>query len=321
MRDFLAGVGAVLCTRAFLGDRRTFQSQRDSAFQGGLLHARHGWLLRAATAYPPSAMSDSDSGFSDEPSGLQVNGGGKEDVVDGDGAAGDVVEVSTAAVMRQNAELLRQVEQLSRENQTLRRQLRVVESKVSGGFAGLGTRIGGLEKSLVAITSAATAGLLNGGGRPPARAPPRRLSITPGQTPPSRSAPAPPGRARRSMTPRIPGGAGGAGAGAGGGAAAAADLRGGDDSQASGLETRLRGVVARKSSASSVQAKRRSSVTAFALGKISEGDLLDDAASADASAANDSALGFSGPKAKIWCGTWNVGAKEPFSGSQVRARC
>ena len=276
--------------------------------------------------------------------------------------------LSPAELARVNKQLLGMVEKLSRENQQLRRQLRVVESKVSGGFGTIGSRIGGLEKSLVAITSAATAGLLgnvaprSAGGPPPppessapraapARAAPRRPSLV-GTLAPSRSAPPPPppppgangsSPARRTMPPRVGaaparpngfGAASGAGAGAGAGAGSTRTGRAasmpnggssprsadsGDGAGGGAIASRRRGVVARQSSGSTVQAKRRSSVTAFALGKISEDDLLQDVAdSSSMTDAVDPSLGLTGPKAKIWCGTWNVGAKEPFSGTQVR---
>lgn len=301
------------------------------------------------------AHAHGENGATQQPGGLRTDG---------------AESPSPAELARVNKQLLGMVEKLSRENQQLRRQLRVVESKVSGGFGVIGNRIGGLEKSLVAITSAATAGLLGNvapralGAAPPPppladapavtraappRAAPRRPSLV-GTLAPSRSAPPPPSAnggspARRTLPPRMApparpngfGGASGAGAGAGAGADAvragrAMSLPGGGSSPRSAdsgdsagggaMASRLRGVVARKSSVSTVQAKRRSSVTAFALGKISEDDLLQDVGDAGPGVeVGESSLGLTGPKAKIWCGSWNVGAKEPFSGTQVRVPC
>lgn len=84
-----------------------------------------------------------------------------------------------------------------------------------------------------------------------------------------------------------------------------------------GLSSRLQGVVARKSSVVGSRAKRRSSMTALALGRITEQDLdLDESESVDSSVAGGP-VEWDGPTAKIWCGSWNVGAKEPFSGTQT----
>lgn len=63
----------------------------------------------------------------------------------GGGAPGGIsAGEGLAAVLEANAALVQGMDKLQRENQQLRRLLRVMESKMTGGFTSMGKRLGGM---------------------------------------------------------------------------------------------------------------------------------------------------------------------------------